>query len=497
MHYIDNLNEYERRVINESLFLSKKTGNLVASMLGTDERAGKEIFKTINANVDALEKIIDDYNNKHKVKVGNSPLEVKIDKNKLELEYLLSMTKVKRTSFISDIIVANILNYKILIRPIKNAKIITLAYRYYLAMIRHTLQSALVTIEISSDLFFSQINMNLAGRRRQMKEMSEMLINQTKSMMTSFLMGTSFIDDKGRTRKIQDVVGVKQAEQIAKLLKTLKTTNDSFNSYDRSMGYNQNVFQESSRTIESLLKSNQDKELQSIAEQFTNIANATTGLSKDDRADAREQVSNYAAAVKLSTERRAMEVCQQINMNMLDILKIFTIRNIDGFSEAFEEGNELEKKKLEYEKERDALYTNLQNAIAQNESDCNKRIEEITGKFSDEQKEQILQGYKKKGLDDLCSEKELHDVVYDNKDMRYLLVHKYKFSPQQASDILDSTGKIADYDKVFYGDMRDYCKKHDDIDFKDNKKKDDDDLYAWMRIKDKKYQKIKEEENNN
>ena len=496
MQYIDNLDEYERHILNESLSLSRRTGNKVASMLGVDERAGKEIFKTINANVEALEKIIDNYNKKHNVKVSNSPLEVKIDKSKLELEYLLSMTKLKRTSFISDIIVANILNYKILIRPIKNAKIIALAYRYYLAMIRHTLQSALVTIEISSDLFFSQINMNLSGKRRQMKEMTETLINQTKNMMTSFLMGQSFIDDKGRVKKIQDVVGVKQADSIAKLLKTLKTTNDSFNAYDRSMGYNQNVFQESGRTVESLLKSNQDKELQSIAEQFTNIANATTGLTKDDRSDAREQVSNYAAAVKLSTERRAMEVCQQINMNMLDILKIFSIRNIDGFSEAFEDASELEKKMDEYERERDEMYKKLQDAITQNESEYKTKIEEITGKFSDEQKEQILEAYKKKELDTLCSEKELHEVVYDNKDLRYILIHKHKFSPQQASDILDSKGKVSDYDKVFYGDMREYCKDHKDIDFKDDKKKDDDDLYVWMRIKDKKYKKIKEEETN-
>jgi len=493
MHYIDNLREYEMRVLNESLSLSRRTGNKVADMLGVDERAGKEIFKTINSNVEALEKIIDNYNKKHNVKVSNSPLEVKIDKSKLDLEYLLSMTKLKRTSFISDIIVANILNYKILIRPIKNAKIITLAYRYYLAMIRHTLQSALVMIEVSSDLFFSQINMNLSGKRRQMKEMSEMLVNQTKSMMTNFLMGQSFIDDKGRVKKIQDVVGVKQADQIAKLLKTLKTTNDSFNAYDRSMGYNQNVFQESGRTVESMLKANQDKELQSIAEQFTNIANATTGLTKDDRADAREQVSNYAAAVKLSTERRAMEVCQQINMNMLDILKIFSIRNIDGFSEAFEDGSELEKKMDEYEQERDSMYKKLNDMVQQNESEYQKKIDEFTNKFSDEQKEKILDGYKKKGLDELCSEKELHEVVYDGKDLRHILVHKHHFSPQQASDILDSKGKVPDYDKVFYGDMREYAKEHSDIDFKDDKKKDDDDLYAWMRVKDKKYKKIKEE----
>jgi len=288
---------------------------------------------------------------------------------------------------------------------------------------------------------------------------------------------------------------VKQADQIAKLLKTLKTTNDSFNTYDRSSGYNQNVFQESSRTIESVLKSNQDKELQSLAEQFSNIANSTTGLTKDDRADAREQVSNYAAAVKLSTERRAMEVCQQINMNMLDIVKIFTIRNIDGFSEAFEEGNELEKKMNEYEEERDSMYKKLQEMAQQNEDEYKKKIEDFTSKFTDEQKEKILDGYKKKGIDELCPEKELHEVVYENKDLRYLLVHKYKFSPQQASDILDSTGKVSDYDKVFYGDMREYCKDNKDVDFKDDKKKDDDDLYCWMRVKDKKYKKIKEEIN--
>ena len=140
---------------------STRTGNAVANMLGKSEKAGKEIFKAINQNVETLERLIDEFNEKHEAKIHKSPLEVKIDKAKLNLNYLISLTKVKRATFISDVIVSNILNYKILIRPVKNAKIIATAYRYYLAIVRHTLQNALIMIELSSDLFFTQINSNL------------------------------------------------------------------------------------------------------------------------------------------------------------------------------------------------------------------------------------------------------------------------------------------------------------------------------------------------
>jgi len=168
MNYIDSLDEYVNRVDEKrKVKLSKRMGNDVANMLGKSEKAGREIFNTINQNVETLEKLIDDFNKNHETKLKKSPLEVKIDKAKLDLNFLISLTKVKRTTFITDVIVSNILNYKILIRPIKNAKIITTAYRYYLALVRHALQSALIMIELSSDLFFTQINANLAGRKKK------------------------------------------------------------------------------------------------------------------------------------------------------------------------------------------------------------------------------------------------------------------------------------------------------------------------------------------
>ena len=96
MHYIDTLGEYCERIDERRKpKLSKKTGNEVASILGKNEKAGHEIFKTINENVEKLEIIIDEYNKKHEVSLNKSPLEVKIDKTKLDIQYLISLTKLK------------------------------------------------------------------------------------------------------------------------------------------------------------------------------------------------------------------------------------------------------------------------------------------------------------------------------------------------------------------------------------------------------------------
>ena len=499
MQYIESLNEFAERINESKSKIDKpvKTGNEVASILGKNEKVGREIFKTINENVEKLETIIDEYNKKHEVNLKKSPLEVKIDKAKLDIQYLISLTKLKKTPFITDVIVANILNYKILIRPIKNARIIALAYRYYLAMVRHTLQTSLIMIELSADTFFSQINANLVGRRKQMKEMIDRIVTSTRENMANFFMGQSLMDKKGNPRTVKEILDPKQFDQINKLIKNLNTMTRSNNEYDRISGYNQNVFQDSGRTIESMLKTNQDKELQSLSEQFTNIANSTTGLAKDDKADAREHVANYAAAVKLSTERRAMEICEQINMNMFDIMKMFSIRNIDGFSEAFEESTELDKKLEAIDKKMEEIEKEKSSIQSEIESRTKKAIDELTEKLNDEEKEKMLDHWKDKGIDTLCSPKEFRELVYENKDIRKLLKDA-GFNDNQIYNIVDRTEKVNEYGKIYYGEIIDYIKKKDyftmngkNYDLDDVKGKDEDDLFCWMRTDSVKYKELK------
>ena len=475
---------------------STRTGNAVANMLGKSEKAGKEIFKAINQNVETLERLIDEFNEKHEAKIHKSPLEVKIDKAKLNLNYLISLTKVKRATFISDVIVSNILNYKILIRPVKNAKIIATAYRYYLAIVRHTLQNALIMIELSSDLFFTQINSNLAGRKKEMKKMMETLTKSIKdSIVDSFMQGEIIDDKTGKKVSIGGIINSKsKINQITQALKTMNSANKNWNDIDRSFGYNQNVFQDFGRNIESQIKTVQDKEIQSTAEQFNTIANATTGFTKEDQASAKEHVSNYAMSVKLATERRAMEVCEQISMNMFEIVKMFSLRNIDNFSEYFEEAGDIEKLEDEYNEK-------IKKAEEDKAAAVKKVIDEYTQKinnteFTEDQKTEILEYWTKKGIDALCQPQEFKKIVErDGKSVTDILKESM-FSDSQIYDIEHGSARVQDYGKIYYEDFREWKKTADDgesakLKLKDNPEKDNDAVMCWMRIDSPTYKNIK------
>lgn len=498
MKYIDTLDEFTNQ-INEKHDIKrpKATGNELSAMFGNQKKAGREIFNTINKNVDTLEGIIDDYNKKNKTSIGTNPLEVKIDKTKLDLEYLVSLTKLKKPAFISDIIVSNILNYKILIRPIKNARIIYIAYKYYLAMIRHCLQSALVMIELSSDSFFSQINSNLSGRRKEMKEMMDTIIMNTTDNMKNFCMGQSFIDENGKQRSIKDILSKEQMNEFTKLVKQMNTLNNSRNDFDRINGYNQNVFQDSGRTIESMLKTNQDKELQSLSEQLLNIANSTTGISKESTA--KEQISNYANAVKLSAESRAMEVCAQINMNMFEIMKMFTIRNIDGYSDVFTESSDFDKKMKDYDNKMENFANQQAMAEEENEREIKKQVSELTKNINDEDKNKQLIYWKNKGFENLCSPDELKKIVYANGNLSDIL-KKNNFNDSQIYNIIHNNENVNDYDKLYYGDLSEYFKNDKSKQLYINGNlitldtvngKNDDDIFCWMRKDSAKYKTIK------
>ena len=499
MKYIETIDEFSVRIDERRQpRLSNRTGNEVATMLGQNERAGREIFKTINENVEKLEEIIDNYNVEHHTVLKKSPLEVKIDKSKLDLKYLISLTKLRKTPFISDVIIANILNYKILIRPIKNAKIISLAYRYYLAMVRHCLQTSLLLIELSSDMFFSQINANLVGRKKQMKEMMDNLISTVRKNTMDFIAGQSMWDENGKEITLKNIVDEKQLDKMMKLMKHVNTYNNTQNYYDRYSGYNQNVFQDSGRTIESMLKSNQDKELQALGEQINAISNTTSTKTRENTASAKEHVANYATMVKLSTERRAMEVCSQITMNMIDIMKMFSIRNIDGFSEAFEESSKLDKKLEELDKQIEQNELNMYNMRSSFENRVQEEVNKITKEVKDEDKEKQLKHWVNKGFEEICDPDVLKEKVYNNESLESVL-DKAGFNKNQIHDILHTNTRITEYDKIYCGDLESYLKKdHDTISingknvtFEEVKNKPDDELYCWMKKNTVKYKDIK------
>jgi len=237
-----------------------------------------------------------------------------------------------------------------------------------------------------------------------------------------------------------------------------------------------------------------------LAEQFNNIANSTTGFSKDDKADAREQVANYAAAVKLSTERRAMEVCTQINMNMFEIIKMFSIRNIDGFSEAFEESDEIDKYEEERDKQLETYALAEQERESSFETKVNKRVEELTKQVKDEDKDKQLNHWKNKGFEELMSPEDLKKMVYDGNPNFNKILKDADFSDTQIYEILQRRDKITDYDKVYYGDLEEYLIGKEDhkisINGKDYKldeikDEDDDKLFCWMRKDSNKYKAIK------
>ena len=89
MKYIKTIDEFSVRIDERRQpRLSNRTGNEVAAMLGQNERAGREIFKTINENVEKLEEIIDNYNVEHHTILKKSPLEVIFNKTQKSSVYI-------------------------------------------------------------------------------------------------------------------------------------------------------------------------------------------------------------------------------------------------------------------------------------------------------------------------------------------------------------------------------------------------------------------------
>lgn len=490
---IYNFDDFVNEVFSETAsceridegFLKRRTGNLVSKMLGGTEKTGTAIFKHINQNVDNLEKAIDEWNRKHKTNVGRKNiLELHIDRAKLDIGHLIVMTTLTSASFLTDVIVSNILNYRVLIRPIRNARIISLAYKYYLAIIRHTLQTALITLNLASDLFFAQIAANLSGHKKAMRDFAANLRAQITNDTITAMSGETMYDEKGNKFTLKNILNDEQMKRVTSWMKTYKTTMDHQMNWDSKMGYNQNIYQETGRNVEQLVKASQDKEVQALAEQFTTISNVA-------KQEAKEMVANYAQTVKHSAESRAAAVCVKINMNMLDILEMFSIRKIDGYIDAFEEMTEIEKKAEDENNELENTREALKNVQIASENAITKMREEFQKKLSDKQKDEVLEKWEEKGIKPLCKQGEFRNIAYGNANVSEIL-KRNGFSPIQIETILNGNMKVVDYKRLYLDTAKMFVKskpkntfgilKGADPDDIEIESADSDKLYKWMRV---------------
>lgn len=479
-----NVSYDDYEAVNEAFLFKRRTGNLVSKMLGGTEKTGAAVFKTINKNVDAIEKTIDEWNKKHNQRIGRKNiLELKIDRAKLDIKHLIVLTTLTSAGFISDVIIGNILNYKVLIRPIRNARIITLAYKYYLAMVRHTLQTSLIILNLASDLFFAQLSANLSGHKKTMRDFAANLRAQITRETIDMLGGETMTDEKGNKFSLKSMLGDDQMKRIASWMKTYKTTMDHQVSWDSKMGYNQNIYQETGRNLEQLIKGNQDKELQAISEQFNTIGQVA-------KAEAKEMIANYAQTVKHSAECRAMEVCARINMNMLDILEMFSIRNIDGYTEAFEEMSEFEKKEDNYADDINSLKRTIKNQQDDYEREVERMKAEYESKLTDKEKETILQRWQEKGIKELCpaeGKNSFRNIAYGNADVTQILKDN-GFSDVQISNIVMGTDKVSNYRRIYMDVAKMYAKQNPKNKFHISptsitiEPDDESKIYKWVRI---------------
>ena len=110
--------------INEGIFKSINK-NALSKILAPTIATGNDIFKSINENVDEIENLVEHYNDELKVNKKTAAnraeqmLSVEFDKNKLKLTKLIELTSIKPGSFTGDILLSNIMNYRVFLSPIR------------------------------------------------------------------------------------------------------------------------------------------------------------------------------------------------------------------------------------------------------------------------------------------------------------------------------------------------------------------------------------------
>ena len=421
--------------INEGIFKSINK-NALSKILAPTIATGNDIFKSINENVDEIENLIEHYNDELKVNKKTAAnraeqmLSVEFDKNKLKLTKLIELTSIKPGSFTGDILLSNIMNYRVILSPIRMAKIMALGYKYYMTIIRQALQQALVSVELNADMFFTLVRDGVAGTDKKIMEMRRNAIEEVYDEIKKGI-GNGYLNTTtGTTQKVSKKETKKWSDYLDQMRKVMSFGKQA--GADNYGNYRQNIFQEAGRHVESLLKEDNQKELAAMVEQFNNLAQKPQKEGKDN------MLGTYSQAVKLSAEARANKVCAKIHMNLVDILKMFSIRAQEGLSSLFEG---LDKRES-WEKEQDDLKKQLeeQSEIIKKQQEKESQMEE-NSEFSESMKRNL----ERLGFSELPLQDMYDDVVLGISNPNAML-RANGFSNSQILDIWDRRlHKVTDY----------------------------------------------------
>jgi len=450
--HIFSVNEYQTALelgysetLNEGLLGKWRTKNKLAKMLAPTIATGKDVFDSINDNVSKLEDIVEEYNEKvkddahHRRSVGEKvedTLTVTFDRALLTMQSLIDLSDIKVGSFTKDVLMCNIVNYKIFVAPIRMAQIMSLGYQYYMAIIRQSLQSALIMIELYADTFFAMVREDINGERAKYEEIYATARNSTISQLRDIVEnigsdgapvgGTKY---DANTRKL--------TTDLLKQFRQMSTEYNKMHNDTRYGGYRQNIFQEGGHNIESLLRDNTGKELQAMQERFTQLGSKPSKDGEDN------MVGSYASAVKANAEKRAYRLCAKMNMNMMRIVKMFSLRSQEGLAALLDRLNQNELKV------ENALETTIDGGI-----DKMKGVkvspyknEPIVTTAEAQKKERAF--FKAVGID-LLGEKAVKRLLDAKGSLSYVkFLTEEKFTYRQAVSIIEEKSTtVGDYEEV-------------------------------------------------
>ncbi len=430
--------EYEP--LYEGLFGRIRTTHKLAKMLAPILATGKNVFKGINDNVDDIEKLIEAHNEELKAQRKREAgvhiddiLSVQFDKAILNIQALVDVADLKFGNFTTDVLMCNIVNFKIFVAPIRMAQIMALGYRYYMAIVRECLQNALITIELYADTFFTLVRDGVAGEQEKFSE----YFRKVRDICMSQL--EAAIDGSDEIASGQLKADKRSREITASVIRQFKTIGSEYTKMNRDIGYGgyrQNIFQEGGKTIEQLVRDNSGKELQAMQERFNQLGNKPSKEGDN-------MVASYASAVKSNAEIRAYNICTKINMNMMKIVKMFSLRSQEGLSSLIAQMNSIENSEIEKEEK------SIDEKMKEVREATRKQYEnEAILKTKEERETQ------KKKLDamgfNLLDEAAYMKLLESDGKMSY---HKFLveqgFTKLQALSILDEEIKVGDYSKKY------------------------------------------------
>jgi hypothetical protein len=242
--------------------------------------------------------------------------------------------------------------------------------------------------------------------------------------------GDGYLNSSGITQKVSKKETKKLGEYIDQIKKVMSFGKQA--TADNYGNYRQNIFQEAGRHVESLLRDDNQKELASMVEQFNNFAQKPSKEGKDN------MLGTYAQAVRLSAEARANKVCSKIHMNLIDILKMFSIRAQEGLSSLFEN---LDKRET-WEKQQDEITKRLkeQDEIIKSKEEKESEMQEKS-EFSKSMKSNL----EKLGFGSLPLQDMYDDVVLGVSNPGAMLKEN-GFNNSQILDIWDRRiHRVTDY----------------------------------------------------